>query len=237
MKNEFIYMEKKNKLLFMHKLILGILFLVVSSTAFTQTKAELGFYGGVGYYMGDINPTYHFYSSSVAIGGIYRYNFNSRYSLRAGMIFSGLSGEDRDFKNQYQQSRGASFDTDLVDLSLQAEFNFQPFWSPGKSKTKRLVPYVTAGIGYIAPSSTESSFTIPMGAGFKYNLGGRWTAALEWSFRKTFTDDLDHLDDPNNFNESNLMHNNDWASFFGIMISYKLFPDNEECHSYGRFVK
>lgn len=120
----------------MRRLIFGILFLVACNSAFSQTKAELGFFGGAAYYMGDINHTYHFYSSSVAIGGIYRYNFNTRYSLRASMLFSGLKGEDRDFKNQYQRNRGASFDTDVVDLSLQAEFNFQPFWSPGKSRTK-----------------------------------------------------------------------------------------------------
>ena len=221
----------------MYKLILGILFFAISTTAFSQTKAELGFFGGVAYYLGDINPNKQFYSNSVALGGIYRYNFNSRYSLRAGMLFSGLSGEDKDFDNSYQKARGASFDTDLVDLSLQVEFNFQPFWSPKKSKSQIMVPYVTAGIGYIAPSSTSSSFTIPMGLGLKTNLGGRWTAALEWSFRKSFTDELDHLDDPNGLNKSNLIHNNDWASFFGVMISYKLFPDNEECHSYGRFVK
>jgi hypothetical protein len=221
----------------MHRLILGILFLLVSGTAISQTKAELGFFGGTAYYMGDINPTWHFRNSSVAVGGVYRYNFDSRYSLRANMLFTSLKGDDLDAKNNYQLNRGASFNTDVVDLSLQVEFNFQPFWAPKKSRTKKLVPYVTAGIGFIAPSSTSSSFTIPMGAGFKYNLGRRWTAALEWSFRKTFTDDLDHLDDPNNFNKSNLMHNNDWASFTGIIISYKLFPDNEECHSYGRIVK
>ena len=221
----------------MYRLILGILLFVASSSAYSQSRAELGVFGGAAYYLGDINPTWHFYSSSVALGGIYRYNFNSRYSLRGSMLFSGLSGEDLDFKNNYQQNRGASFNTDLVDLALQVEFNFQPFWAPKKSKTKKLVPYVTGGIGYIAPSSTSSSFTIPMGAGFKANVSKRWTAALEWSFRKTFTDDLDHLDDPNNFNESSLLHNNDWASFLGVMISYKLFPDNEDCHSYGRFVK
>lgn len=221
----------------MYKLILGILFFAIGNSAFSQTKAELGFFGGVSYYLGDINPQKQFYSNSVALGGIYRYNFNSRYALRAGMLFSGLKGEDKDFNNSYQKARGASFKTDLVDLSLQVEFNFQPFWSPKKAKSQTLVPYVTGGIGYIAPSSTSSSFTIPMGVGVKTNLTGRWTAALEWSFRKTFTDDLDHLDDPNNLNTSSLMHNNDWASFFGVMISYKLFPDNEECHSYDRFVK
>lgn len=221
----------------MLRLILGVLFFAISSSAFSQTKAEIGFFGGVSYYLGDINPQKQFYSSSVALGGIYRYNFNSRYSLRAGMLFSNLKAEDLDFKNTYQQTRGASFNTDLVDLSLQVEFNFQPFWVPKKSKSKDVVPYITGGIGYIAPSSTSSSITIPMGVGLKTNMGRRWTAALEWSFRKSFTDDMDNLDDPNQFNESSFAHNKDWASFFGIMISYKLFPDNEECHSYDRFVK
>ena len=198
----------------------------MSYATFSQSKSELGFYGGAAYYLGDINPTDHFQPSNVAVGGIYRYNFNSRYALRAGMLFTSLEGSDFDAK--------ASFSTDVVDLSLQVEFNFQPFQTPKKTRTKKFSPYVTAGIGYIAPTSTTSSITIPMGIGFKYCMGKRWTAALEWSFRKTFTDDLDNLDDPNLLGESSLLHNNDWSSFAGIIISYKLFPDNTECHSYGR---
>jgi len=218
----------------MYRIIFGIVFLLMSSTVFSQSRSELGIFGGTAYYLGDINPSYHFRSSNVAVGGIYRYNFNSRYALRAGMLFTSLQADDLDARNSYQRNRGANFNTDVVDLSLQVEFNFQPFQTPKKARTKEFTPYITAGIGYIAPTCTTSSFTIPMGVGVKYCLGKRWTAALEWSFRKTFTDDLDHLDDPSHFNESSLLHNNDWASFAGIIISYKIFPDKSECHSYGR---
>ncbi len=234
---DFEFHNRRNKLAFMRKLILVLFFFIVWNLAFAQPKAELGVFLGTAYYMGDINPSKHFYEAGTTTGGIYRYNFNSRYAVRAGMLFSKLKGSDFDFENNYQQNRGAYFETDVVDLSVQLEFNFQPFWTPKVSKTKKLAPYVTLGIGYIAPGSTESSLTIPMGVGFKYALGRRWSASLEWSFKKTFTDGLDALADPNQLNQSNMMHNNDWASFCGIIIAYKLFDETGKCHAYDRFVK
>ncbi|MFA8433763.1 MAG: DUF6089 family protein [Marinifilaceae bacterium] len=221
----------------MKRLLSGIVFLILSFSGWAQTKADLGIFGGVSYYMGDINPKKQFYSPGFTLGGIYRYNFDPHFSLRASMLFSDLSADDLDFNNNFQQQRRANFDTEVVDLALQVEFNFQPFWVPKKSRTKGLVPYVTGGIGYIAPTSTGSSLTIPMGAGLKFNLPGRWSGAFEWSFRKSFTDDLDNLDDPFDLNQKSIAHNNDWVSFVGVIITYKLFPDNEECHSYDRFVR
>lgn len=216
----------------MRNYFLGLL-LLIGTAAFGQSYSELGVYAGTAFYMGDINTNSPFYNSKLAIGGVFRHNFSERYALRANVLFSDLSANDKDFNNTYQQKRNKSFATDIIDMSLQLEFNFQPFWAPKKSKTKQITPYITAGIGYLASNSTEGSITIPMGLGMKCVLGERWTLAAEWSFRKTFTDSLDNLSDPNQTGVSNLLHNNDWASFCGVTISYRIFSNDTECHSYG----
>ena len=91
-----------------------------------------------------------------------------RYALRTSLSFGNLKGNDLDFDNKYQQSRAASFKTELVDFSLQLEFNFQPFLVPLSSRAKRFSPYITSGLSYVSSSNTTSSLAIPMGIGCKY---------------------------------------------------------------------
>ena len=61
--------------------LLGIMFLILVLPGKAQRHAELGAFGGVAYYLGDINPNQQFYNSSLALGGVYRYNFNRHYAL------------------------------------------------------------------------------------------------------------------------------------------------------------
>ena len=220
----------------MYKFILGILFIFVGHSIYAQNSSDVGVIVGASYYLGDINPEKQFYSSSPTVGLMYRYNMGPRYALRTSFSFGELKGNDLDFDNKYQQLRKASFKTELVDVSVQLEFNFQPFLLPLSSRTKRFSPYVTSGLSYVSSSSTTSSFAIPMGIGCKYLIGKRWTAAVEWSFKKSFTDDLDGLEDPNKLNIANKFHNNDWISFLGVSLTLQLFNDLQ-CHAYDRIVK
>tara|TARA_R110001583_G_scaffold11547_1_gene51940 strand:+ start:3666 stop:4328 length:663 start_codon:yes stop_codon:yes gene_type:complete len=220
----------------MYKFILGILFIFVGQSIYAQNSSDVGVIVGTNYYLGDINPKKQLYSSSPTLGFMYRYNMGPRYALRTSLSFGSLKGNDLDFDNKYQQSRAASFETELVDFSVQLEFNFQPFLVPLSSRAKRFSPYVTSGLSYISSSSTTSSFAIPMGIGFKYLIAKRWTAAVEWSFKKSFTDDLDGLEDPNKLNIANKFHNDDWISFLGVTLTVQLFNDLQ-CHAYDRIVK
>ena len=220
----------------MYKFILGILFFFVGHSVLAQNSSDVGIIAGVNYYLGDINPNKQLYSSSPTLGFMYRYNMGPRYALRTSLSFGNLKGNDLDFDNKYQQSREESFETELVDFSIQMEFNFQPFLVPLSSRAKRFSPYITSGLSYISSSSTTSSFAIPMGVGFKYLIAKRWTAAVEWSFKKTFTDDLDGLSDPNELNITNKLHNDDWISFLGVTLTLQLFNDLQ-CHAYDRIVK
>jgi len=220
----------------MYKFILGILFFFIGHSVLAQNSSDAGIIAGVNYYMGDINPNKQLYSSSPTLGFMYRYNMGPRFALRTSLSLGDLKGDDLDFDNDYQQSREASFKTELVDFSLQFEFNFQPFIVPLSSRAKRFSPYITSGLSYVSSSSTTSSIAIPMGVGCKYIIGKRWTAAVEWSFKKTFTDDLDGLSDPNKLNIANKLHNDDWISFLGVTLTLQLFNDLQ-CHAYDRIVK
>lgn len=91
-----------------------------------------------------------------------------------------------------------------------------------------------------------NGISIPFGIGVKYSLSNKFGLGLEWGLRKTFTDYIDdvsktyYLDgnnidpnipeqyysDPSRLNKPGMQRgnskNNDWYSFAGISVSYKI---------------
>jgi len=183
--------------------------------------------------MGEINPVLHFYKPSPDFGAIYRYNFNPRNSLRFHAIYGSLRGNDLDFTNDFQQTRGLNFQTSFLELAANTEFNFFPY-QYGKRKD-RYTPYVSAGLGYNFVFDSEKRGTtgliITYGAGFKFNVSRHISAGFEWSFRKTFNDNLDGIANPYQDNPV-FYHNNDWYSVVGIFITYKFLTYLLECPAY-----
>ncbi|MFR3331259.1 MAG: hypothetical protein ACLTSL_14105 [Odoribacter splanchnicus] len=51
-------------------------------------------------------------------------------------------------------------------------------------------PYLFTGVGYLG-AGDESSVSIPLGIGVKFNLYRQWSCGIEWSARKLFTDKID----------------------------------------------
>ena len=214
--------------------ILLILFLIFPSKhATAQKKSDIGFIGGVSYYMGDINHSRHFYAPSPAGGIIYRYNLNPRHSFRFSGIYTSLKGSDSDFEDAFQQQRNHSFKTSIIDLAITTEFNFMDY-KPTKLRKNRYSPYVSAGIGYSSALSSNvnaaSATTINFGAGFKYNLARRWSMGAEWTFRKTLNDLLD-AEENIGADQGVFFHNNDWYSIVGLFITYKIFNWREDCQA------
>lgn len=211
---------------------LFILLLVLPSKQISaQRKSDIGLIGGASYYMGDINHTRHFYMPSAAGGIIYRYNLNPRNSFRFSGIYTTLAGSDSDFEDAFQQQRNISFKTSIIDLAINTEFNFRDY-QPTKLRRDRYSPYVSAGIGYASVLSTTvdaaSAATLNFGGGFKYNLSRRWSMGVEWTFRKTLSDELDGTENIGT-EEGVFFHNNDWYSIIGFFITYKIFNWREEC--------
>lgn len=214
-------------------LIIAINFLF-PELSFSQRKADIGVFAGTSWYQGDINPNLPLYSPGLAAGILYRYNFHPRTSLKITGILHNLSANDLDFNNPIQQTRAAAFNTQYADLAASWEFNFLPYKTSFR-KTK-YSPYVSAGLGYHMVISSDipavNHMVMPLGLGFKFNIMNRMSAGMEYSFRKTFTDNIDGVKNYSADDKYLLLGNKDWYTFAGIFITYKIFKYREDCPAY-----
>ena len=209
-----------------------LLSLCLSLTAEGQRNADYGILGGVSSYLGDINPSRLMYSPMPAAGVFYRYNLHPRHSLRASLLAGGLRGNDLDFNNTFQITRGASFSGITGELSVQFEFNFLPFTTAGKLWDWS--PYLAAGAGVAVINSTTFSVqpVIPFSAGIKFNIYKNMGLEAEYGFRKTFYDNFDGLKDMVDPADYGWLHNNDWYSFAGIAFTWKIYNKLAGCPAY-----
>lgn len=186
-------------------------------------KSEIGFTVGGMNYIGDLNDQSMLGTVNLAVGGLYRYNFDERWSLRLDIDYGHLEGGNPD----YIARRNLSFRSYLFEGSLRAEFNFFPFsqrddhyiWTPyifggigffafnptayytdplsGESDWYDLQPLATEGQGTpMAPDRSLYSLkqiSMPFGLGFKYNPSKSFTLSVEYGFRKTWTDYIDDV--------------------------------------------
>ncbi len=208
-----------------------ILMLFFSLTAYSQRKSDIGFFAGTDYYMGDLNPSKHFYKSLFAIGPIYRYNFEPRNSIRISAIYNKLQGDSKGYGDVFVESLDKSFDATFLDFAAVYEFNFVPYKTANRKLNKSL--YLSGGMAYnVNLSGAQSHFSIPFGIGYKLNVAKKLSVGAEVSVRKTFRDDK--IDGQVNVggDDFNLVGNNDWYTFAGIFISYKIFNYREDCPAY-----
>ncbi len=208
------------------------LFFSLSLISAGQRNSDYGIFTGVSSYMGEINPGRLLYSPLPAAGVFYRYNFHPRYSLRGNLFFGGLKADDLDFKNSFQTSRAASFSGTVGELALQFEFNFLPFTTQGKLWD--FSPYFAAGaaLAYINSSAVTFKPVIPFSAGFKANIYKNMGLEAEYGFRKTFYDNFDGLKDPVSPSDVGWIHNNDWYSFTGIALTWKIYSRLAGCPAF-----
>ena len=202
-----------------------IFYLVQNSAA--QTKHEGGLFAGTSWYMGDLNPTRLFYSPSPAFGAIYKRSLNPRELIRLSMNYGGLSGTGKDYENQNQQ-----FSARLLDLNACYEFNFLPIhFDPRKLS---ITTFLFGGLGYefALGGNAGNHFTIPFGIGTKYLLSKKVTVGAEWSFRKTFIDNIDGVINPGSGKDKSALSNTDWYSFAGFFITFRLFDHSGDCPVY-----
>ncbi len=200
---------------------------------YSQSKVDLGIFAGTSHYMGDINKERLFYAPSFSAGGFYRQILNPRYAVKLGFIYAPVKGRDSDFDNGFQQLRNAGFRTVIGDLTAQFEFNFVKFEYSARKIT--YAPYISGGVGVALMNKSGNfsyDFVIPFGAGVKINLSRRLSATVHWDFRKTFTDNLDSVENPGNGELSARLHNNDWYYMIGVGISYRINYNRMLCPAY-----
>jgi len=198
-----------------------------------QRKADYGVFGGVSSYIGDINQGKMLYAPLPAAGAFYRYNLHPRQSLRMNFFVGGLQGSDSDFNSAFQKARNASFSGLAGELAAQFEFNFFPYATDGKRWN--YTPYLAAGAGisFIDTKTITYIPVVPFSMGFKINVYKNLGIEAEYGFRKTFYDNFDGLnDDPVAQEDHGWLHNNDWYTFTGICVTWKIYNKLAGCPAY-----
>ncbi|HZL11941.1 MAG TPA: DUF6089 family protein [Prolixibacteraceae bacterium] len=234
----------------MKHILVVFLFGFLTVEALGQPSVDVGIFGGVGTYFGDMTKVDFQKSVNPAYGGFFRYNFNPRYGLRFNVIY-GTIGAEGEF-----ESVQWTFDKNVLDISLQFEFNYLKYIVGDKETPWS--SYIFGGVGmqsynyeyrvdellnivdptYI-PNSSGSviSPTIPFGLGVKFDLSKRFGLGIEGGLRKSFSDKLDDLDDPLShedplnagvqINYTDMYHNNDWTAYMGVHLVYKMYYGNK----------
>lgn len=205
---------------------------------------ELGVFGGAAYYLGELNPGKPFLNKPrPVVGVLYRKNWSKRYALRLSANYGKLAAEDKINNTEWSTFRELSFSTSILEASGMLEFNFLPY-QINNYTTSPFTPFVFIGIAACRVSPTVKSATtnastkgksiiapsVPFGVGFKFNFIQNLGLNIEWGVRKTFTDDIDGLSPTylNGYQLSN-SQNNDWYSFAGISLNYKILTKSDRC--------
>lgn len=181
---------------------------------------EYGVSAGASQYFGDLNDNYGFKFIRPAAGVFMRIHINPFIAMRIGAAATRVGYDDKLSSNYYNKKRNLNFESDLVEATLQAEFNFFRFFTG--EEHSRFTPYLTGGIGafyynpfttyngqryFLRPLGTEGQnlqnygdrhydklgISIPIGAGFKYWLRPGVNFGMEIANRLTTTDYIDDV--------------------------------------------
>lgn len=213
--------------------ILFVLTLAASGIQAQDYRFEFGPALGMSGYLGDLNNSNMYKHPGIAGGGIFRYIANSRWAVKANLLYAGLKGDSNDVQNKFPQDQHYSFKSSVLDLGGQIEFNFFHFGTGARYKNyKRLSPYLTVGLGMtmaFADGNTGMAMNLPMGVGVKYKLKERLNLGFEFTMRKCFGDKVDGLSDLYGVKHS-FAKNTDWYSVAMFTVSYEFSKRCIKCH-------
>jgi opacity protein-like surface antigen len=205
----------------MKKILFTLAILITMSGLFAQRHHEFGLFGGVSYYMGELNPSGQFLNPHAAYGLVYRYNINPHWAFKLNAITGTVSGSDATNPDESRRSNNLSFKSPITEISGQAELNFFKY-IVGSDK-HRFSPYIFGGFSIfrfnpmaefmgnwyeLQPLGTEgqgttaypdrkpyslTSVAFPFGLGLKLSLSDNFALSLEWGLRKAVTDYIDDV--------------------------------------------
>jgi hypothetical protein len=189
-----------------------------------QYKYEVGPVLGMTGYLGESNNGNLFKHPSFTVGGIFRYNHNSRWAFKANLSYANIKGDSKNDDTVYPDGATYKFTSNLIDLGLTAEFNFLNYGlGPAYKKYKPISPYMVAGVGFVFAFNdvgNQASFTVPIGIGVKYKFKERLDLGFEFTMRKEFSDRIDGKSDLFGIKHK-FGKNTDWYSFAAFTVSYE----------------
>ncbi len=183
---------------------------------------EFGLQGGASGYMGDLNPENPLAFNDWAAGAFVKYNFNHTWGLRGNFAYANIFAYDAESRIQQRRDRDLGFFGDVKEASLLVDFNFFK-WLPQRGRivytpyifagiggidfNPKQYLVIGGDVQKIALRDWQTeyddadnfepygryAFSIPFGAGFKYNLRGSWSVGIELGYRLTLTDYLDDV--------------------------------------------
>lgn len=200
-----------------------ILFLLLCSPKLQAqsffTGDEYGMGIGGSQYFGDLNDNYGFKYVRPSGGLFARIHVSPFIAVRFSGNYAKVGYDDATSTNNYNKKRNLNFRSDIVEIAMQAEFNFFRF-TTGELHS-RFTPYITAGIGgfYYNPYTfyngsrynlknvgTEGQYVgyagriynnfsmcFPIGVGVKYWVVPGVNVGFEIAHRLTLTDYLDDV--------------------------------------------
>lgn len=188
---------------------------------FAQDKPEIGLFGGISAYNGDLESRRLPFNQMHLAGGLFiQKEIYKGLGVRLGVTFGKISGADSLSSKADLKARNLSFQSNITDFHLLIKYDFKQV----AEATGGLLPYVFAGVTlfnfdpyardsvgrkvYLAPLSTEgeglsdypkiqpyklTQFAIPFGAGVRYPITEGIFLGVEFQINKTFTDYLDDV--------------------------------------------
>ena len=221
----------------MYRYFYTILILLAVQVASAQ-QHEIGIFAGGSNPISDIGRGYYVLPNRPAVGGVYKWNFHERMSVRVQLTGTQLYGNDRQSDIAGKRKRDFSFKTDVTEMMTGVEFHFREY------RIEHLIdrpwtPYVFVGIGGFwhddlyfdnttaqpleAENTTRREFDamLPVALGIKKKITQRLILAGEVGFRYTLTNNVDgNAPTHQGFMFGNLGRSYDWYTMVGASLTY-----------------
>jgi hypothetical protein len=196
-----------------------LLFAVLLFPLMTQAQWNVNVFGGFANYIGDLQSSPYTTQQAHLAGGIgLEYDLTQHFSLLSNITFGKVGASDAYSQQADVRARNLSFQTDIDELNLLAEYNLFSL------RSHKVTPYGFVGVAvyhfnpfafdstgekvYLRPLSTEgeglsqypnvhpyalTQLAIPFGGGIKFRISDQIVLAYEIGLRKLFTDYLDDV--------------------------------------------
>jgi hypothetical protein len=197
-----------------HFIKVFILFFLGNTACACAQTWEVGVTGGAMGYMGDLNQSNPLALNNPALGLVVKRNIDSYWAIRFSVLQGKISDDESKSKYQQEIDRNLSFYSPITEGSALIELNFFDYGF--EYLQKRFTPFLFAGIAlsgfnpkvdyggntyelkyYKTEGQPEEyktiTYSVPFGAGVKYNFGRYLNIIGEIGYRNTNTDYLDDV--------------------------------------------
>ncbi len=218
--------------------LLSFSFFLFLNQAVNAQNFHLDLFAGTSNYQGDLQDKRFTFNQAHFAGGFgLSYDLTDHFSLRTGISFGKVSGDDKLGRNQIRNLNFTSkitegmlgvnyYITPLADHALTpyvfagvAVYHFDPYTHDTAGNKFYLKPLSTEGEGFITGKNNYNltQVAIPFGGGVKLSLTDNINVGLEVGFRKLLTDYLDDVS--GNYVDETLLQTNRGAK--AVELAYR----------------